>query len=59
MLSFNLQEGATALYIASQNSHVSTVQLLIEAGASLDVQMNVSHYTLTIMINGWYSLSEE
>ena len=45
--------------MASQNGHVSTVRLLVEGGASLDVQRNVSHYTLTIMINGWYSLSEE
>ena len=52
MLLFNLQEGATALHIASQHGHVSTVQLLVEAGASLDVQANVSHYTLTIMIGG-------
>ena len=54
MLSFNLQEGATALYIASQNGHVSTVQLLVEAGASLDVQFNVSYYVHKniIMIGG-------
>ena len=32
--------------MASQNGNVSTVQLLVEAGASLDVQRNVSHYTL-------------
>ena len=38
------QEGNTALYLASQNGHVTTVQLLVEAGASLDVQTNVSCY---------------
>ena len=37
-----LQTGATALLIASQNGDVTTVKLLVEAGASLDVQMNVS-----------------
>ena len=40
----NLQEGATALHLASENGHVTTVQLLVEAGASLDVQTNVSCY---------------
>ena len=40
----NLQEGVTALYLASQNGHVTTVQLLVEAGAFLDVQKNVSCY---------------
>ena len=38
----HLQTGATALYIASQNGHVTTVKLLVEAGASLDVQIDVS-----------------
>ena len=32
----------TALYIASEKGHVTTAQLLVEAGASLDVQRNVS-----------------
>ena len=40
----NQQGGVTALYLASQNGHVTTVQLLVEAGASLDVQRDVSCY---------------
>ena len=40
----NLQVGVTALFLASQGGHVTTVQLLVEAGASLDVQRNVSCY---------------
>ena len=40
----NLQEGVTALVLASENGHLITVQLLVEAGASLDVQTNVSCY---------------
>ena len=40
----NVQKGATALYIASEYGHVETVQLLINAGASLDMQMSVSCY---------------
>ena len=39
-----LQDGATALYIASQNDHSTIVQLLIEAGSSLDVQVDVSYF---------------
>ena len=40
----NLQEGVTALYLASECGHMTTVELLVEAGASLDVQRNVSCY---------------
>ena len=40
----NPQKGVTALYLASANGHTTTVQLLVEAGASLDVQTNVSCY---------------
>ena len=39
----NLQEGDTALYLASQEGHVTIVQLLVESGASLDVQRNVCY----------------
>ena len=35
------QDGATPLIIASQNGHSTIVQLLIVAGASLDVQAEV------------------
>ena len=30
------------MHLASEGGHVTTVQLLVEAGASLDVQTNVS-----------------
>ena len=36
-----LQDGATALYRASEEGHSTVVQLLVEAGASLDVQADV------------------
>ena len=49
-----LQNGATPLCIASQEGHVSTVQLLVDAGASLDVQTNVrflsTRYIYTVLI---------
>ena len=38
----HLQDGTTSLFLACQNGHVTTAQLLVEAGASLDVQRNVS-----------------
>jgi len=37
-----LQDGRTALYIASCEGHVKVVQLLTDAGALLDVQAEVS-----------------
>ena len=44
----NQQEGVTALFLASEEGHVTTVQLLVEAGAPLDVQTNVSCYAETV-----------
>lgn len=38
----HIQDGATPLYIASQNGHDKVVQLLTQAGASLDLEGNVS-----------------
>ena len=43
-MTIHLQDGFTALFIASTNGHETAVKLLVEAGASLDVQMNVSYY---------------
>ena len=47
----NLQNGATALFIASQEGHCSIVEQMIEAGASLDLQMNVRIYPNTLKIS--------
>ena len=49
----NQQGGVTALYLASQNDHVTTVHLLVEAGASLDVQRDVSCYSGTPHLTVW------
>ena len=38
----HLQDGTISLFLACQEGHVTTTELLIEAGASLDVQRNVS-----------------
>ena len=37
-----IQGGNTALYAASQKGHEKMVQLLIQAGANVDLQNNVS-----------------
>ena len=42
-LTIDLQDGATALMVASQERHCSIVERLIDAGASLDLQTNVSY----------------
>ena len=52
-LSLYVQEGFTALHLASGSGHVTTVQLLVEAGASLDVQTNVSCYPDTPLLIVW------
>ena len=43
LVTINLQDGTTALFVASQEGHCSIVERLIEAGASLDLQRNVSY----------------
>ena len=52
-VTLNLQEGFTALHLASSNGHVITVQLLVEAGASLDMQANVSCFPDTPHLIVW------
>ena len=49
-VTIDLQSGATALIVACQEEHCSIVERLIEAGASLDVQTNVSYYPNTVLI---------
>ena len=53
MYCHDLQEGFTALHLASEEGHVTVVQLLNEAGASLDVQTNVSCYLETPLLILW------
>ena len=36
-----IQTGATALYCACESGHIRVVQLLIEAGAGVDIPDNV------------------
>ena len=37
----SLQNGVTALYVASQNGHVEVVNILLKNGAHVDVQEGV------------------
>ncbi len=41
MLCFFLQEGYTAIMVASQNGHTETVQLLLEHSANVNQQSQV------------------
>ena len=45
-----LQNSVTALFVASEEGHSAVVQLLVEAGASLNVQANVptSHTCISV-----------
>ena len=50
-MSVHLQDGAVALFIASQIGHSEIVQRLIEAGASLDVRRNVSYCSNRVQVS--------
>ena len=40
-LMIDLQRDATALIVASERGHIKVVQLLLDCGAELDIQMKV------------------
>ena len=49
MLSLSLQEGRTALSLASWKGHTEIVGILIQRGASMDTQDEVTLHTITYM----------
>ena len=51
-----LPDCTTALYVASEHGHSTVVQLLAEAGVSLDVQANVCNSPTVYQLNGYCNL---
>ncbi len=56
LLIFNsVQDGATALYVASQNGHLRVVEVLIAAKAQVDIQQkvrfNCSYHCVSIVFS--------
>ena len=46
MLLLSLQDGESALMLASENGHTEIVKYLLDSKASLDLQTKVGHQTL-------------
>ena len=44
----NMQGGWTALHLAISNDHLDIAQLLVQAGADIDIQTNVRTYLMFI-----------
>ena len=54
-LLFVLQQGVTALGMASQNGHISVVKLLLEAKAKTDIQAEVISVVMVFLHMGGLS----
>ena len=50
-----IQNGHYPLYIASQKGHDKTVEILLQAGATVDLQAKVESYYLLLWKNGVHS----
>ena len=50
-----MQEGVCPLYIASQKGHDKTVKILLQAGATVDLQSKVESYYSLLLENGVHS----
>ena len=50
-----MQEGDCPLHIASQKGHDKTVKILLQAGATVDLQDKVESYYLLLWENGVHS----
>ncbi len=54
-----VQDGATALHIASQNGHCEVVRMLLKAKANVNMKTNVSHaawWCLCTLLIPWLSV---
>ena len=50
-----IQDGYCPLYIASQQGHDKTVEILLQAGATVDLQNKVESYYWLLGENGMHS----
>ena len=50
-----IQDGGFPLYFASQEGHVKTVEILLQAGATVDLQNKVESYYSLLWENGVHS----
>ena len=50
-----LQDGDCPLHFASQEGHDKTVEILLQAGATVDLQNKVESYYLLLWENGVHS----
>ena len=50
-----MQDGNCPLHIASQEGHDKTVEILLQAGATVDLQHKVDSYYLLLWENGVHS----
>ena len=50
-----IQDGVCPLFFASQKGHDKTVEILLQAGATVDLQNKVESYYLLLWENGVHS----
>ncbi len=54
-----VQDGGTALHVASQEGHCEVVKMLVMAGANVNIKCNVSHAAWWCLCTPWLSAEED